>query len=50
VAIDTYLSKIIAPAERLFGFTLLSTQTIQTINRYPAGNFSNAGQNFASGT
>ena len=50
VATDTWLGKVIAPVERLFGFTLLATQTIQTINRYPAGNFSNAGQNFASGT
>ncbi len=50
VAFDTWVSKAISPFERLFGFTLLGTQTIQTINRYPAGNFSNPGQNFATGT
>jgi polysaccharide export outer membrane protein len=50
VAFDTFVSKAISPFERLFGFTLLGTQTIQTINRFPAGNFSNSGQNFATGT
>lgn len=50
VALDTWLSKVIAPAERLFGFTLLSTQTLQTINRYPAGNFNNNQQSIATGS
>jgi polysaccharide export outer membrane protein len=37
VALDSMLNKIIAPFERVFGFTLLGTQTIQTINRFPLG-------------
>lgn len=37
VALDNYITKATAPFERLFGFTLLGTQTIQTINRSPTG-------------
>ena len=37
IAIDGFLSRAIAPFERVFGFTLLGTQTIQTINRFPIG-------------
>jgi polysaccharide biosynthesis/export protein len=37
IALDAALNKAIAPFERIFGFTLLSTQTIQTINRFPLG-------------
>jgi hypothetical protein len=28
---------VIAPWERIFGVTLLGTQTVQTINRFPLG-------------
>jgi polysaccharide export outer membrane protein len=42
VALDAMLNKIIAPFERVMGFTLLGSQTIQTINRFPLG--------FTSGT
>jgi protein involved in polysaccharide export with SLBB domain len=37
ILLDTMLTQTIAPFERIFGFTLLSTQTIQTINRFPLG-------------
>ena len=37
VAIDGMLQQMIAPFERIFGVTLLGTQTIQTINRFPLG-------------
>ena len=37
IAIDAVLNQIIAPFERIFGFTLLGTQAIQTINRFPLG-------------
>ena len=37
IAIDRALSQAIAPFERLFGVTLLGTQTVQTINRFPQG-------------
>jgi polysaccharide export outer membrane protein len=37
IAIDAILNQTIAPFERVFGFTLLSTQAIQTINRFPLG-------------
>ena len=37
IAIDAVLNQVIAPFERIFGVTLLGTQTIQTINRFPLG-------------
>jgi polysaccharide export outer membrane protein len=37
IALDAMLNKIIAPFERIFGFTLLGSQAIQTINRFPLG-------------
>lgn len=37
VAMDTGLGKFLSPMERIFGFTLLGTSTIQTINRFPKG-------------
>jgi polysaccharide biosynthesis/export protein len=43
IAFDAALNKVIAPFERLFGFTLLGTQTIQTINRFPQGLNTNSG-------
>ena len=44
IALDSTLNRIIAPMERIFGVTLLSTQAIQTANRFPDG--LNAGQGF----
>jgi polysaccharide export outer membrane protein len=37
VAIDAALNKMIAPFERIFGVSLLGTQAIQTMNRFPQG-------------
>jgi protein involved in polysaccharide export with SLBB domain len=37
IAVDAFINRLTAPVERLFGTTLLSTQTIQTINRLPLG-------------
>ncbi len=37
IAIDSVLNRAIAPFERIFGVTLLGTQAIQTINRFPLG-------------
>jgi len=37
IAFDAVLNQVIAPFERVFGVTLLGTQTIQTINRFPLG-------------
>lgn len=37
IAIDSTLNRLIAPAERLFGVTLLGSQAVQTINRFPLG-------------
>lgn len=34
---DKEVDRIIAPFERMFGFTLLGVQTIQAINRFPLG-------------
>jgi polysaccharide export outer membrane protein len=38
IALDSAITKITAPFERLFGFSLLGSQTIQTFNRFPLGN------------
>ncbi len=43
VAIDSFLNRLIAPAERLFGVTLLGSQAVQTINRFPKGFRSGSG-------
>jgi polysaccharide export outer membrane protein len=37
IAIDAALNQVIAPFERVFGLTLLSTQAVQTVNRFPLG-------------
>ena len=37
IAMDAGLNHIIAPFERIMGFTLLTTQAVQTINRFPLG-------------
>lgn len=37
IAFESFVSKMVGPFERAFGFTLLGTQTIQTINRSPDG-------------
>ncbi|MCA9263420.1 MAG: polysaccharide biosynthesis/export family protein [Planctomycetales bacterium] len=39
VALDGLVSKVLNPFERMFGFTLLGTQTIQTTQRFPEGRF-----------
>lgn len=41
VATETFISKVTAPFERIFGFSLLSAQTIQTYNNFPLGNQGN---------
>jgi polysaccharide export outer membrane protein len=43
IALDSMLNRIVAPVERIFGVTLLSTQTIQTANRFPQGLNSGSG-------
>ena len=37
IAFDAALQKTIAPFERVFGFSLLGAQAIQTMNRFPLG-------------
>lgn len=37
VALNSFVTKFSAPFERIFGFTLLGTQTVQTIIRSPSG-------------
>ena len=37
IAVDSMLNRAIAPFERIFGVTLLGTQAVQTINRFPLG-------------
>jgi len=44
VKLDSVVNTLIAPFERIFGFTLLGAQTIQTLNRFPEGQ--NAGGGF----
>ncbi len=37
VALDSLISRLLNPVERAFGFTLLGSQTIQTLQRFPRG-------------
>lgn len=37
VALDGLISRMLNPVERLFGFTLLGAQTIQSLQRFPGG-------------
>jgi hypothetical protein len=37
IAFDSIIDKVTGPFERMFGFTLLGTQTVQTVNRLPFG-------------
>jgi polysaccharide export outer membrane protein len=39
IALDTMISKILNPFERMLGFTLLGSQTIQSLQRFPEGRF-----------
>jgi polysaccharide biosynthesis/export protein len=50
VAFDTHLGKLLAPAERVFGFTLLGTTTVQAINRSPKGYLTPPGVIVGAGT
>ncbi|MCA9101739.1 MAG: polysaccharide biosynthesis/export family protein [Pirellulales bacterium] len=45
IAFGTFVDKVVGPFERMFGFTLLGFQTIQTANRFPTGSYSNLNQN-----
>jgi hypothetical protein len=46
VAIDTALGKIISPMERVFGITILGTQTISGIKFFNRGGTNNGGGGF----
>jgi len=37
IALDSWINRMTAPFERLFGFSLLGAQDIQTFNRFPLG-------------
>ncbi len=37
IALDTWIDRFTNPMERVFGFSLLSAQTIQLMNRFPKG-------------
>ena len=37
LALNALITKVINPVERVFGFTLLSSQTIQFLQRFPRG-------------
>lgn len=37
VALDVFTAKLVSPLERLFGVSLLGGQTVQTMQRFPAG-------------
>jgi len=39
VAMDGLISKILNPVERMFGWSLLGAQTIQSLQRFPEGRF-----------
>lgn len=37
IAVDAFIARVTAPIERIFGFTLLGVQSVQTVNRLPSG-------------
>ncbi len=37
IALDSFISRVTQPIERVFGGVLLGSQTIQTVNRFPQG-------------
>ena len=37
LALNTFVTQLLDPIERVFGFSLLGAQTIQTMNRFPRG-------------
>jgi polysaccharide export outer membrane protein len=37
IALDSWVTKVLNPIERVFGTTLLGVQTVQTANRFPQG-------------
>ena len=37
VALNNFVTLLLDPVERVFGFSLLGAQSIQTINRFPQG-------------
>jgi hypothetical protein len=39
MALSSFVNKAINPVERVFGFSLLSAQTIQFMQRFPKGLF-----------
>ena len=43
VAFESIISKVTGPFERIMGFGLITAQTVQTMNRFPAGFFANQG-------
>jgi hypothetical protein len=39
IALDSWVSKMLNPFERIFGTSLLGMQAVQTANAFPTGNF-----------
>ena len=39
IALDALVTKLLNPFERMFGFSLLGAQTVQTLQRFPEGRF-----------
>jgi len=46
IALDSWINRVTAPFERLFGFSLLGAQDIQTFNRFPFGLTNGTGSAF----
>ena len=43
---NSFVIKVVSPFERIFGYSLLGFQTVQTANRFPAGNRQGGNQGF----
>jgi len=43
IALDSWINRVTAPFERIFGFSLLGAQDIQTFNRFPFGQTTGSG-------
>jgi polysaccharide export outer membrane protein len=46
VALDSHIAKLIAPVERVFGFTLLGTSTVSTLRFFHRGGTGGGGGGF----
>ena len=45
IAVDNALARLLAPAERVFGFTLLGSSVVQQLQSFPSSGFNGGSGN-----